>query len=335
VASPLSPHTVLVSRTLEEEEEHMPSRAHTNMTGEVETPREALLEATIKNHRKTIIFQKCQEINQLPTSKNMSYEDKRLRLMILLPASWKLTKAFDYETENMIKLEFNWSTADQNMLEKIARLTPLDDDILFGYDETALATTGRSSGLGEWTLRDFLWCHRYHATTDSRLLAKFLKIINWGDHVQVREARQVMSRWTIIRPEMCLELLGSSFSDPIVRAYACLQLSKMRDIDLAGYMLQLVQCLKIELYDDSVLLRFMLRRSLRNPLVVGHKLFWLLRSELHTRESLGRYGLLLEMYVMHCGPHRFLLTDIHHTVHSLERVTSNICALGKKDKKGR
>ena len=90
---------------------------------------------------------------------------------------------------------------------------------------------------------------------------------------------------------MCLELLGSSFSDPIVRAFAVLQLSKMKgtssvfyllffgciisfffflkvldqilmpstnlfllsslfflsctDSDLAGYLLQLVQCLKL------------------------------------------------------------------------------------------
>ena len=184
-------------------------------------------------------------------------------------------------------------------------------------------------------MRDFLWRHRYHCTSESRVLSKFLKIINWGDSSQTREARQVMSRWSIVRPEMCLELLGSSFSDPIVRAYAILHLSKLKDIDLAGYMLQLVQCLKLEPYDDSVLLRFMLRRSIRNPLVVGHKLFWLLRSELHSRESLGRYGLLLEMYVMNCGPHRGPLKGIHHTVHSLERVTSNICALGKKEKKDR
>ena len=120
---------------------------------------------------------------------------------------------------------------------------------------------------------------------------------------------------------MCLELLGSCFSDPIVRSFAVLQLSKMKDSDLAGYLLQLVQCLKLEDHDDSVLLRFMLRRSLRNPLVVGHKLFWLLRSELHNRESLGRYGLLLEMYVSNCGPHRGPLKSIHTTVHSLERVT--------------
>ena len=52
-------------------------------------------------------------------------------------------------------------------------------------------------------------------------------------------------------------------------------------------MLQLVQCLKFEQHDDSVLLRFMLRRALRNPLRVGASMFWLLRSELHNRKHLG------------------------------------------------
>ena len=211
------------------------------------------------------------------------------------------------------------------MLESISHLTPLDDAILLG---NAMLQGGS-------TPRVFLWRHRYHVASTSQILSKFLKIINWGNHEMVREGRELMSRWNIERPEQCLELLGSSYSDPIVRAYAVLQLSKMKDLDLAGYLLQLVQCLKTELYDDSPLLRFMLRRSLRNPIVVGHKLFWLLRSELHSNESLGRYGLLLELYVINCGSHRVPLKGIHTTVASLERVTKYICDLGKKDKKDR
>ena len=90
----------------------------------------------------------------------------------------------------------------------------------------------------------------------SRLLPIFLKVINWGNHTEVREARQVLARWDVIRPEMCLELLGSSFSDPIVRAFAVLQLSKMKDSDLAGYLLQLVQCLKLGMCCVCVVLFF-------------------------------------------------------------------------------
>ena len=111
-----------------------------------------------------------------------------------------------------------------------------------------------------------------------------------------------------------MELLGEGFSDPVVRAYAVLHLSRMKDEDLQSYMLQLVQCLKFEQHDDSVLLRFMLRRALRNPLRVGASMFWLLRSELHNRETLGRFGLLLELYVRNCGPHREALGLIYETV---------------------
>ena len=99
----------------------------------------------------------------------------------------------------------------------------------------------------------------------------------------------------------------------------------MKDDDLQSYMLQLVQCLKFEQHDNSVLLRFMLRRALRDPLRVGASMFWLLRSELHNRETLGRYGLLLELYVRNCGPHREVLGLIHETVAEVRFVFLFFC----------
>ena len=329
VAAPLCPFDVLIglnnqtNTTLKEEAKHLPFRSHTNMTGMTETPKEARLDATIKSHKSAVAFQCAQTINKQFTA--LSFLEKKAKLINILPQPKTLIK----EADEVVSAELNWTMKDQEMMEKIARFTPLDDDILMGVIGQAVMNSGTL------TPRDFLWRHRYHVASDSRILSKFLKIIDWGNHGQVCEAREVMSRWNVERPEMCLELLGASYSDPIVRAYAVLQLSKMKDSDLAGYLLQLVQCLKTEPYDDSPLLRFMLRRSLRNPMVVGHKLFWLLRSELHNRETLGRYGLLLEMYVANCGPHRGPLKGIHHTVHSLERVTSNIVNLGKKEKKDR
>ena len=69
------------------------------------------------------------------------------------------------------------------------------------------------------------------------------------------------------RPEIALELLGEGFSDPVVRMPFSFVPNERRGSQ--SYMLQLVQCLKFEQHDDSVLLRFMLRRALRNPLRVG------------------------------------------------------------------
>ena len=54
----------------------------------------------------------------------------------------------------------------------------------------------------------------------------------------------------------------------------------------------------------SALALFLLRRALRNRLVIGHPLFWLLQSEMHVPEISERYGLLLEAYLRGCGDNR-------------------------------
>lgn len=61
--------------------------------------------------------------------------------------------------------------------------------------------------------------------------------------------------------------------------------------------------LKYELYHDSALSRFLLRRALRSR-EVGHALYWYLKSEMHVPTITERYGLLLEAYLRGCGSHR-------------------------------
>ena len=63
-------------------------------------------------------------------------------------------------------------------------------------------------------------------------------------------------------------------------AYAIAQLGKLEDKQLYDYVLQLVQCLKLEKHDDSVLFRFLLRRGLKSPYVIGHYLYWYVKSEM-------------------------------------------------------
>ena len=47
LASPLTPNKILISRgTVQEESDQLPNLAHTNMTGKLETPTEALLGKT-------------------------------------------------------------------------------------------------------------------------------------------------------------------------------------------------------------------------------------------------------------------------------------------------
>jgi hypothetical protein len=59
---------------------------------------------------------------------------------------------------------------------------------------------------------------------------------------------------------------------------------------------QLVQNLKAEPYHDSALFRFLLRRALRNPLMIGHQLYWLLKSEMHNLHCCERYAFALTVY---------------------------------------
>ena len=263
-----------------------------------------------------------------------SLEDKHAKVLKKLNLGQLSASA-----QSVVYSALAWTSSDDARLEELARLTPLDDALLFAVG--GQASSGRSGSGGARkrapssdtvSPRDWIWNNRYRCASESRLLAKFLKIVDWGNHDEKREAREVMSRWEVVRPEIALELLGPTFSDPVVRAFAVQHLARMSDMDLAGYCLQLVQCLKVEPYDDSPLLRFMLRRALRSPLLVGHTLFWLLRSELHNRETLGRYGMLLELYVRNCGPHREQLALIHETVAELERITKLIVNIPKKDR---
>ena len=134
-------------------------------------------------------------------------------------------------------------------------------------------------------------------------------------------------------PEDALFLLGIKYSDPIVRAFAVVQLGRLEDKQLYDYVLQLVQCLKLENNDDSTLLRFLLRRGLRNPYVIGHYLYWYIKSELHVKQFSRRFSLLLELYVMHCGPHREHLIQQQHVVQNLLHVTRKVLRINKKDGK--
>lgn len=104
-----------------------------------------------------------------------------------------------------------------------------------------------------------------------------------------------------LKPEEALALLDSQFGDEKVRLFAVKKLSKLDDYMIALYMPQLVQSLKSELYHRSPLSEFLLERSIRNTGVVGHALFWTLKSSLHSKLSYERLYLILERFLMCCG----------------------------------
>jgi hypothetical protein len=75
-------------------------------------------------------------------------------------------------------------------------------------------------------------------------------------------------------------LLDYSYPDEKVRRYSLEIVNEMKDNVLVDFILQLVQTLKYESYHDSSLARFLLERGIRSTHLIGHVLFWHLKSEM-------------------------------------------------------
>jgi phosphatidylinositol-4,5-bisphosphate 3-kinase len=170
---------------------------------------------------------------------------------------------------------------------------------------------------------------------DARALPKFLQAVNYHDRLAVQRLYVMLREWSSLSGVAALELLDSKFGDMHVRRYAVSALEQLSDEQLSDYLLQLVQVLKYEPYHDSGLARFLLRRALRNR-VIGHALFWYLKSEMHVREISERYGLLLEAYLRGCGLHRAELKKQVDTLKELVRVAQVVKgASGDKEERVR
>ncbi|XP_055595216.1 phosphatidylinositol 3-kinase catalytic subunit type 3 [Uranotaenia lowii] len=100
--------------------------------------------------------------------------------------------------------------------------------------------------------QDLIWKYRFYLSTQKKALTKFLKCINWETGTEVRQALALLAKWAPMDVEDALELLNSSFSHQTVRRYAISRLDQAADEDLLLYLLQLVQALKYEHFDEIV-----------------------------------------------------------------------------------
>ncbi len=139
--------------------------------------------------------------------------------------------------------------------------------------------------------KDLVWKFRQYLTRDKRALTKFVKSVSWQDSSEARQAVQMLPKWTEIDVDDALELLGPTFDNPAVRAYAVDRLRKSDDEELMLYLLQLVQALKFEriAYEgveestqDSSLAKFLISRASTN-LKLGNYLHWYLMVECDDR----------------------------------------------------
>ena len=171
-----------------------------------------------------------------------------------------------------------------------------------------------------WRLRKQL---RLHAFT----LPRFIRSLDWTNSECVAEAQRYMFRWQTPTYVEAIQLLGPGCTDPRVRAYAVSHLHALPDSRLQLFLLQLVQALKLDVFTDSALSRFLLSRAILSPLTIGTQLFWLLKAEYHEIASRERYGLLLKQLMAHCGSWKIVFRHSMYLMDSLDR-----CAAAVKGK---
>ncbi|CRG87632.1 phosphatidylinositol 3-kinase [Talaromyces islandicus] len=135
--------------------------------------------------------------------------------------------------------------------------------------------------------KDLIWRFRFYLTRDKNALTKFVKSVNWRDASEARQALKILPNWTEIDVDDALELLGPTFDNASVRAYAVNRLRKAGDDELLLYLLQLVQALKFEktpedtveeAAQDSSLADFLITRAANN-FMLGNYLHWYLMVE--------------------------------------------------------
>ncbi|KAI8089272.1 kinase-like domain-containing protein [Halteromyces radiatus] len=184
--------------------------------------------------------------------------------------------------------------------------------------------------------KDLVWKFRFNLTKDKRALTKFLKCVVWIDATEVRQAVDILPMWADIDVDDALELLGKEFENRAVRSYAVNQLRKADDDDLLLYLLQLVQALKFEHFNekdansyDSSLVQFLIDRATQNP-ILGNYFHWYLMVECEDKVVGKMYAKVAYHYfkaileVPHGHQRRDILRQQGELIQSLSRLSKEI-----------
>ncbi|XP_070542785.1 phosphatidylinositol 3-kinase catalytic subunit type 3-like [Ptychodera flava] len=114
-------------------------------------------------------------------------------------------------------------------------------NVIVGYSPTKTLTSEEE---------DLVWKFRFYLTHQKQALTKFLKCVNWNLPPEAKQALDLLGKWQAIDVADALELLSPQFTNPTVRRYAVARLQKADDEELQLYLLQLVQALKYENFDE-------------------------------------------------------------------------------------
>lgn len=151
--------------------------------------------------------------------------------------------------------------------------------IVYRYPPTTLLTSEE---------QDLVWKFRFYLTSHKKALTKFLKCINWETSSEVRQALSLMLQWVPMDVEDALELLCPAFTHPVVRRYAISRLKQAPDEDLVLYLLQLVQALKYENFDDIDVSNWFLHLFICHFFVFPPTRFYSNQCHLFTQEAYKR-----------------------------------------------
>eukprot|EP01012_Entosiphon_sulcatum_P032453 TRINITY_DN41276_c0_g1_i1.p1 TRINITY_DN41276_c0_g1~~TRINITY_DN41276_c0_g1_i1.p1 ORF type:complete len:1142 (-),score=193.21 TRINITY_DN41276_c0_g1_i1:27-3452(-) len=169
-----------------------------------------------------------------------------------------------------------------------------------------------------------LWVFRRKITHLPRALPKFLQAVDWCKPAAVYEAHILLrggaidfyrnrgfqaefTPWAELDAIDALELLDARYPDAAVRELAVRRIDTLTDSRLSEIVLQLVQVLKYESYHYSALGRFLLRRAVREPYVLGQPAFWHLKAEMSDPKVSERHGLLLQEFLRRSATRHELL----------------------------
>lgn len=90
-----------------------------------------------------------------------------------------------------------------------------------------------------------LWDNRNMLLNDPRALPKVALSCPWNDDSKVRELYELLRFWAPLNASQAIELVGSNFSDPVLRSHAVAALDMLSDADVLAFLPQLTQALKV------------------------------------------------------------------------------------------
>lgn len=147
---------------------------------------------------------------------------------------------------------------------------------------------------------ELLWEHRHYCKSVSKALPLILSAAPSWEYQYLPVIYSLLASWAPLKPVDAMELLKVSFPDTRVRATAVEWMEALVDDELCDYLPQLVQALKYEIYHDSSLIRFLVRRALGSVRVM-HYLFWYLKDNISDPQFGQRFQIILGGLLSICG----------------------------------